>query len=132
MSVFARLAQTQVKHESLQLELGVKAGTKWAEQSATAHQLRRLVKLQARLSSGYESPDWDDFFEEEAIIQFANGLDGGRRGWLAKVIEPDSEVDVFWGDALGDDWWSLTSEPMFLKGFCVGSLSVWIDWQERP
>jgi hypothetical protein len=132
MSCFARLAQTQAKHESLQLELGVKAGTEWAEQTATALQLRRLVKVHARLSSGYESPDWDDFFGNEACILFASGRDGGRRGWLAKIIEPDFDVDVFWGDALGDDWWSLTEESMFLKGFCVGSLSVWVDWQERP
>lgn len=97
MSVFARLAQTQAKHESLQLERGVKAGTEWAEQRATVPQLRRVVKVHALLSSGRERPDWDDYFDDEACFQFASGRDGGRQGWLAKVIEPDFDVDVFWG-----------------------------------
>lgn len=50
MSCFARLAQTQAKHESLQLELGVKAGTEWAKQTATAPQSIRLVNVHASVT----------------------------------------------------------------------------------
>ncbi len=116
-----RLLASQASSDQVDFTAGEFAGREWAEKYATARQLKRLACQFDVLSASFQNPSWIQYFDDSSGLHFI----GGREDWLAEVIDPSSSTEDLWSCALGDDWKTLVSEPMFLRGFCEAAVEIW-------
>jgi hypothetical protein len=118
--VIRRLRASKERIEKEQHTAGQQAGREWAADVAEADELQRLARARAR-----HAGDWDEFFRDNNV-----GCAAPAR-WVCAQLNPCAED----GGALGDDFWQgalgdaerAAEDPMFVKGFCEGALSLWTE-----
>jgi hypothetical protein len=129
--VIARLRAADELDRNENYRAGRVAGERWAEQKATAQQLRNLRRCvdesSGRLLAGFESVASDAASETGPgvgwHVYFGTLGRGVARTW-PEVQAVSAEADTFWRGVLGDESYRIESVP-FGQGFVDGALGVW-------
>ncbi len=125
--VVERLRATLRNESSDAFNEGYEAGTKWAENTATAAELKRLESFQKTMRAR-SGRDWGEWFRSK----------GNHLPWLelVKVIQnnknlrPPTGASAFWKTVRGESS-QYSTDGDFLRGFVVGAVDLWTRVQEQ-
>ena len=128
-SVVERLRASKRKTESADYQNGYNLGKRWAEQSAEASELQRLVDLQEGLETQPQY-DWDDLFSDQ------EGSAYGTDEVLFFAMNPEADGDRqaakdFWESVAGDSLQKAANRASFLKGLAEGAIALWLSVKDE-
>ncbi len=124
--VIERLRVSLRKEQGMSFNDGFEAGRKWAENDATAPELKRLESFE-NITKAKSPSEWQNWFL----------LCGTHKPWLllVSVIQDDKNAhpltaQAFWKGLLGEASQEVNNGD-FLRGFVEGAVDLWAKVQEQ-